>query len=150
MIIRGREQECFLNFAESNILAESVAQPLSVWTLMNADFAIFVINIQMAMGEGVVTGGYNSPALHTLHSRFPLLLYSPFSPFSIEKYKYCWLLCNILIFLPLPIFSELLPPALSPSASHQCPPPPPPYYAVEPPKYVNDERKRYRESFRKY
>lgn len=36
MIIRGREQECFLNFAESNILAESVAQPLSVWTLMNA------------------------------------------------------------------------------------------------------------------
>lgn len=79
-----------------------------------------------------------------------LEFYSPCSPFSIEKYKYCWLLCNILIFLPLPIFSELLPPALSPSASHQCPPPPPPFYAVEPPKYVNDERKRYREIFRKY
>ena len=136
MIIRGREQECFSNFAVSNILAESVAQPLSVWTLMNAHFAIFVINIQRAMGEeGVVTGGYNSPALHTLHSRFPLLLYSPFSPFSIEKYKYCCLLCNILILLPLPIFSELLPPRplssrLSPVSS------PPRYYAVEPPKYV--------------
>lgn len=77
-------------------------------------------------GRGWWQGGYNSPTLHTLHSRFPLLLYSPFSPFSIEKYKYCWLLCNILIFLPLPIFSELLPPALSPSASHQCPPPHPP------------------------
>ena len=67
MIIRGREQECFSNFAESNILAESVAQPLSVWTLMNAHFAIFVINIQRTMGEGVVTGGYNCPALHTLN-----------------------------------------------------------------------------------
>lgn len=149
MVIRGREQECFSNFAESNILAESVAQPLSVWTLMNAHFAIFVINIQGRWGRGWWQGGYNSPALHTLHSRFPLLLYSPFSPFSIEKYKYCCLLCNILIFLPLPIFSELLPPALSPPASHPCPPPPS-YYAVEPPKYVHDERKRYRESFRKY
>lgn len=79
-----------------------------------------------------------------------LEFYSPCSSFSIEKYKYCCLLCNILIFLPLPIFSELLPPALSPSASHQCPPPPPRFYAVEPPKYVNDERKRYREIFRKY
>ena len=35
---------------------------------MNAHFAIFVINIQRTMGEGVVTGGYNCPALHTLNS----------------------------------------------------------------------------------
>ena len=83
MIIRGREQECFSNFAESNILAESVAQPLSVWTLMNAHFAIFVINIQRTMGEGVVTGGVQLSRL--THLEF----YSPCSPFSIEKYKYC-------------------------------------------------------------
>ena len=77
MIIRGREQECFLNFAESNILAESVAQPLSVWTLMNAHFAIFVINIQMAMGEGVVTGGVQFS--HLAHLAFPV---PPFTLFS--------------------------------------------------------------------
>lgn len=141
MIIRGREQECFSNFAESNILAESVAQPLSVWTLMNAHFAIFAINIQRTMGKGVVTGGYNCPALHTLNS---ILLVALFRLRNISIVACCVLFS----------YSSRFPSSqnsyLSPSVSHQCPPPPSPFYAVEPPKYVNDERKRYREIFRKY
>ena len=132
MIIRGREQECFSNFAESNILAESVAQPLSVWTLMNAHFAIFVINIQRTMGEGVVTGGYNCPALHTLNS---ILLVALFRLRNISIVD-C---CVIFSYSSRPLSFRL-----SPVSS------PPPFYAVEPPKYVNDERKRYREIFRKY
>lgn len=144
MIIRGREQECFSNFAESNILAESVAQPLSVWTLMNAHFAIFAINIQRTMGEGVVTGGYNCPALHTLNS---ILLVALFRLRNISIVACCVIFSYSSRFPSSQ--NSYLPPSLLPPLTSVLPPPPP-FNAVEPPKYVNDERKRYREIFRKY
>ena len=83
MIIRGREQECFSNFAESNILAESVAQPLSVWDFDECTLCYFCHQHPKDDGGG---GGDRGVQLSRLtHLEF----YSPCSPFSIEKYKYC-------------------------------------------------------------
>ena len=69
MIIRGREQKCFSNFAELNISAESVAQS-GLWWIHTL---LFLSSTSKGRGEGWGwQGGYNPPRLPHLLAFFRL------------------------------------------------------------------------------
>ena len=91
------------------------------------------------VGGGGLTGGFKPPASRTLSFRFPPCIFwlPPLFVFSIAKY--CAMLRNFSLFLPLPATLGILlptpsspasrtPPApFSPGLPPTCPPPPPQY-----------------------